>query len=367
MRVERLWLKDFRSYESLELELVDGLCAVTGPNGVGKSNLLEAVGYLSLLDSFRGAPAEALIRSGAPSGVVRGQIVSDGREQLVEAELVVSGRNRVLLNRQRLTRNRDLLGALRVTIFSPEDLSLIKGGPALRRAYLDQLLVSLDPRHDGVRSQYDKALRQRNALLKQTHGRLDEAASFTLEVWDAKLVESGEQLAQLRDDLVTRLQPIVVQAYEDVAGEPHRISLDYVAPWREDGLRSALAAARRDELRRGLTLVGPHRDDLGITLSGLPARTHASQGEQRSLALALRLASHRLLHEVTGAPPVLLLDDVFSELDPERSAALLRSLPVGQALLSTASGLPPGVEIAQRIDVRPGATGTEVSTSAPTG
>ena len=372
MRVERLWLKDFRSYEALEIELVDGLCAVTGANGVGKSNLLEAIAYLSLLESFRGAPSEALIRAGAASAVVRGQIVAEGREQLIEAEIVSTGRNRVLLNRQRLTRNRDLLGALRVTVFSPEDLSLIKGGPALRRSYLDQLLVSLDPRNDNVRSQYDKALRQRNALLKQTHGRLDEAAEFTLAVWDDKLVESGEQLATLRDDVVSQLQPIVVQAYEDVAGEHHDISLAYVAPWRESGqgesgqggsgLRAALRASRRDELRRGLTLVGPHRDDLGITLQGLPSRTHASQGEQRSLALALRLASHRLLHDVTGAPPVLLLDDVFSELDPDRSAALLRSLPAGQALLSTASGLPAGVEVAQLVTVRPGATGT-VATS----
>ena len=363
MRVERLWLKDFRSYDALEIELTDGLCAVIGPNGVGKSNLLEAIGYLSLLESFRGAPTEALIRSGAPSAIVRGQIVADGREQLIEAELVSTGRNRVLLNRQRLTRNRDLLGALRVTVFSPEDLSLVKGGPALRRTYLDQLLVGMDPRHDAIRSQYDKALRQRNALLKQTHGRLDEAAEFTLAVWDDKLVEAGERLASLRNEVVTRLEPIVVGAYTDVAGAHHDISLRYVAPWRERGLRVALTEARRDELRRGLTLVGPHRDDLSIVLQSLPARTHASQGEQRSLALALRLASHRLLHEVTGAPPVLLLDDVFSELDPDRSAALLRSLPVGQALLSTASGLPAGVEVAQRIEVRPGVSGTEVQSS----
>ncbi len=370
MRVERLWLKDFRSYESLEIELTDGLCAVVGANGVGKSNLLEAIGYLSLLESFRGAPADALIRVGAPAAVVRGEIVAEGREQLIEAELSATGRNRVLLNRQRPTRNRDLLGTLRVTVFSPEDLSLVKGGPALRRGYLDQLLASLDPRNDHVRSQYDKALRQRNALLKQTHGRLDEAASFTLEVWDAKLVESGEQLAAMRADLVARLEPLVVQAYEDVAGEHHRISLTYAASWRAVGFRAALEAARRDELRRGLTLVGPHRDDLTITLEELPARTHASQGEQRSLALALRLASHRLLHDVTGAPPVLLLDDVFSELDPDRSAALLRSLPAGQALLSTASGLPEGVEIAQQVTVRPGGSGTQAESSltgSPTG
>lgn len=354
MHVEHLWLKDFRSYPSVDLELTSGLCAVLGPNGVGKSNLLEAIGYLALLESFRGAPTEALVRAGSTSAVVRGTVRSDEREQLIEAELVPSGRNRILVNRQRLTRSRDLLGAVRVTVFSPDDLALLKGGPGLRRTYLDQLLVSLDPRNDALRSELERALRQRNALLKQTRGRLDEAAELTLEVWDSKVVAAGEELAQRRAETVARIEPVVVEAYGDVAGAPEPISLRYEAPWREVGLAAALRAARADELRRGVTLVGPHRDDLVVALNGLPARTHASQGEQRSLALALRLASHRLVHEVVGTPPVLLLDDVFSELDPDRSAALLGSLPPGQTFLSTAAGLPEGVAVDQVVQVSPG-------------
>jgi DNA replication and repair protein RecF len=354
VHIEHLWLKDFRSYPSVDLELTSGLCAVLGPNGVGKSNLLEAIGYLALLESFRGAPTEALVRAGASSAVVRGAVRSDEREQLIEAELVPSGRNRILVNRQRLTRSRDLLGAVRVTVFSPDDLALLKGGPGLRRTYLDQLLVSLDPRNDALRSELERALRQRNALLKQTRGRLDEAAELTLGVWDAKVVAAGEELARRRAETVARIEPVVVEAYGDVAGAPEPISLRYEAPWREVGLAAALRAARADELRRGVTLVGPHRDDLVVALNGLPARTHASQGEQRSLALALRLASHRLVHEVVGTPPVLLLDDVFSELDPDRSAALLGSLPPGQTFLSTAAGLPEGVAVDQVVQVSPG-------------
>ena len=351
MHLRQLWLKDFRSYESVELELTPGICAVLGPNGTGKSNLLEAVAYLALLESFRSAPSDALIRSGAESAVVRGEVSEDGREQLIEAELTRTGRNRVLLNRHRLSRARDLLGAVRVTVFSPDDLSMVKGGPALRRTYLDQLLVALDVRNDAARSEFDRALRQRNALLKQTHGRLDDAASLTLEVWDTKLVEAGERLAGLRARLVERLDPLVHTAYADVAGDRSATRLRYEAPWRGTGLAAALAAARNDELRRGLTLVGPHRDELTVELNAMAARTHASQGEQRSLALALRLAAHRLVNDTTGAPPILLLDDVFSELDPQRSTALLRSLPAGQTLLSTAAGLPPEVSADQVVQV----------------
>lgn len=354
MHLRHLWLKDFRSHTEVDVELVDGLCAVLGPNGVGKSNLLEGVAYLAMLESFRGSPTDALIRAGADSAIVRGEVEDDGRVQLIEAELRRVGPNRVLLNRQRLTRARDLLGALRVVVFAPDDLALLKGGPGLRRTYLDQLLVALDPRNDVVRSEYDKAVRQRNALLKQTRGRLDEAAKITLEVWDTKVIEFGERLASLRESLVESLSPLVSAAYADVAGGPVPVAMRYEAPWREAGLAAALAAVRPDELRRGVTLVGPHRDDVGIELGGLPSRTHASQGEQRSLALALRLAAHHAIEQVSGSPPLLLLDDVFSELDPARSAALLERLPTTQTLLSTAGGLPEGIEPDQILRVGPG-------------
>ncbi len=353
MHLRRLWLRDFRSHHELDLELTDQLCAVLGPNGVGKSNLLEAVGYLALLESFRGAPTDALVRSGAEVAVVRGEVVHGEREQLIEAELRRNGPNRVLLNRQRLHRSRDLLGALRVVVFSPDDLALVKGGPALRRQYLDQVLVAVDSRNDVVRSEYERAVRQRNALLKQTRGRLDESAAITLEVWNAKVVESGERLAELRSDLLDVLAPTVATAYAEVAGHEVPLAMRYEAPWRSVGLAAALAAARDDELRRGLTLVGPHRDDVVIELDHLAARTHASQGEQRSLSLALRLAAHRVVTESTGAAPLLLLDDVFSELDDRRAAALVECLPAAQTLLTSASGMPPGVHSSQVLHVTP--------------
>ena len=358
MHIEHLWLRDFRSYPTVDLELTTGVCAVLGPNGVGKSNLLEAVAYLALLESFRGAPTDAMIAAGAQSAVVRGSMRADGREQLVEAELVRSGRNRVLVNRQRLNRTRDLAGAVRITVFSPDDLAVIKGAPGLRRAYLDQLLVAIDPRVDAVGAEYERALRQRNALLKQTRGRMDEAAALTLEVWDSKLVSAGEELARARVELIHQLEPLVSDAYGDVAGAVEPISLRYVAEWSTTGLAAALRVARPDELRRGITLVGPHRDEVLVELNRLPARTHSSQGEQRSLALALRLAAHRLVHDVVGSPPVLILDDVFSELDPDRSASLLQSLPTGQTLLSTAAGLPEGIAADQVVTVSPGHVGT---------
>ena len=256
------------------------------------------------------------------------------------------------MNKQRLGRARDLLGALRVSVFSPDDLELVKGGPAERRRYLDDTVVARTPRLDVVRSDLDRVLRQRNALLRQSGGRLTAEIEATLTVWDAKLVEVAEALADARVALVEDLSPALSEAYTHVAGRSASLDLTYLAPWREAGLAVALEAVRRDELRRGVSLVGPHRDDLTLVLDGMPARTHASQGEQRSVALALRLAAHRVVTTATGSPPILLLDDVFSELDAERSAALLAHLPAGQTLLSSAAGLPPGAtpELVMRIE-----------------
>lgn len=361
MHLRRLWVSEFRSYGSVDLELPTGLCALVGRNGEGKSNILEAVAYLSTLESFRGAPTEALVRTGAPTAVVRGEVVHDGREQLIEAEINRTGRNRVLLNRQRVSRSRDLLDALRVTVFAPDDLELLKGGPQVRRQFLDRALVLERPPLDAVRAEFERAVRQRNALLKQARGRLDDAAAVTLDVWDMKLVAAGDELVRLRTDLCDRLSPVVTGAYRDIAGEAAEVVLTYDAPWRPAGLAAAMAAARDDDVRRGVTTVGPHRDELAVHLDGLPSRTHASQGEQRALALALRLGVHRLVTTRTGTPPVLLLDDVLSELDHDRSAALLAALPVGQTLISSATGLPAGVEAdlvvdvaAGRLQVRPG-------------
>lgn len=344
MLVRHVWLTDFRSYSDAEIELSDGVTAILGANGQGKTNLLEALGYLATLDSFRGAPTEALIRDGARTAVVRAEGETDGRAVLIEAELALGGRGRVYVNKQRLQRARDLLGVVRVSVFAPDDLDLVKGGPAGRRRFLDDTLVALHPRFDQVRVDLERVLRQRNNLLKQAAGgaRFDESAAFTLDVWDTKLTEVGETLARARRDLVARLGPVLDRTYGAVAGTTSAsVDARYDAPWLDDGLAAALAGARRDELRRGVTLVGPHRDDLVVRIAGLPSRTHASQGEQRSLALALRLGAHELVTAETGTAPVLLLDDVFSELDTDRSDALLAQLPGGQTLLTSASGLPP--------------------------
>ncbi len=354
MRIDRLWLTDFRGYRSAEAGFGPGLTAIVGANGEGKTNLLEAVGYLATLGSFRGAPTEALVRAGADRAVVRGEGVRDGRTLLLEAEIAPGGRSRAQVNRQPLRRARDLLGAVRVTVFSPDDLALVKAGPGERRRYLDDVLVAVHPRNDELRAEVERVLRQRNALLKQAGGRVTAEIEMTLDVWDAKLTTAGEALADARRALVERLAPSLANAYAEVARRGVAVEATYAPPWRAEGLAAALVAARRDELRRGVSLVGPHRDELDLRVEGLPARTHVSQGEQRSLALALRLAAHRVVADVTGSPPVLLLDDVFSELDPDRSDALLAHLPSGQTLLSTAGSLPAGAHPEQVLRVKAG-------------
>lgn len=341
MQLDRVWLTDFRSYASAEVALAPGLTAVVGANGQGKSNLLEAIGWMGGLRSFRQAPTEALVRVGAERAFIRGEGSRSGRALLVECEVAPSGRSRMLVNRQPVRRVRDGLDFLRAVVFAPDDLELVKGGPGERRGYLDDLLVALDPRLDAVRSDLDRILKQRSALLKQAGGRLTDDVAPTLEVWDARLATSGEALADARTDLVTVLNPVVRAAYRDLAGVDD-VVLTYAPGWRAGGLLAALADARRDELRRGVSLVGPHRDELDLALSGLPARTHASQGEQRTLALALRLAAARQVAAVLDTPPLLLLDDVLSELDDDRSAALLHHLPPGQTVITTATALPPG-------------------------
>ena len=337
MRLRHLWLTDFRSYHQIEVDFPAGLTAIVGANGEGKTNLLEGVAYLATLGSFRGAPVEALVRQGCPAATVRAQIDREGRELLIEAELAAKGRNRIQVNRQRLTRARDLLGALRVSVFAPDDLALVKAGPAERRRYLDDTVVAAQPRYDAVRTEVSRILRQRNALLQQAGGRLSDEVALTLDVWTAKLVEAGEELTRARLALLDQLQPELVEAYGRLAGRAAQITAEYRSSWlgpdrigdptMDLGLARALEASR---------------DDVELTLDGLPARTHASQGEQRTLALALRLAAHQVVTAAAGTAPLLLLDDVFSELDPDRSRALVESLGAAQTLLTTAGPLPPG-------------------------
>ena len=341
MIVTRLELVDFRNYREASFDFHHGITAVVGMNGQGKTNLAESMAYLASLDSFRGAPTEALIRVGADTAIVRATVLHpDGREVLVELELTRQGRNRVQVNKQRLGRTRDLLGVMRVTVFSPDDLFLVKGGPNERRRFLDDTLVALALKYDSMRLELDRIDNQRNTLHKHAGGKLNDEVEVTLDVWDLKLAEVGDQFGHARAVLVARLSPMVQEAYEQLADRPSSIELRYEPAWRQRGLAAALAASRTDDVRRGVSTVGPHRDDVDLFIGGLPARTHASQGEQRTLALALRLAAHRMVAEKAGSAPVLVLDDVLSELDPTRSAALLRHLPEGQVVLTTAGVLP---------------------------
>lgn len=360
-RVTTLELTDFRCYATAELALAPGTTVVTGANGQGKTSLLEALHWVATTKSFRGVPTRSLVRAGAESGIVRAEVEDDGRTQLVEAELRTTGRDRVRVNRQPLGRVRDLLGVVRVTVFAPDDLQLVKAGPALRRDYLDDLLVATAPRYETVRTDLDKVLKHRNALLRRGMRSADDET--TLEVFDEQLVHAGAQLARGRLDLVDDLLPEVRREYGSLAGGDDSLDATYAAEWAPDGatnddvaelLRAALVTSRGREVERGVSLVGPHRDDWRLSLAGLDGRVHASQGEQRTMALALRLGGHRLVARAVADEPVLLLDDVFSELDRERSRALVAHLPPAQTLLTTAVPAPSGIEAQQRFRVREG-------------
>jgi DNA replication and repair protein RecF len=361
--VTHLALTDFRCYSSVDLILPPGVTVVSGANGQGKTSLLEALGWAATARSFRGVPDAALVRSVTDVAYLRVTVEEPEREQLLEAEIRATGRNRVQLNRHALARTRDLLGLLRVTVFAPDDLQLVKGGPAERRSYLDDLLVAVAPRYDAVRNDYERVLKQRNALLRQ--GARGPDGESTLVVFDQQLVRSGSELVRGRLRLAGRLLPSVRDAYARLAGDDNTIDAVYEAEWAEGSvppaaddvenlLGGALAARRTAELERGVTLVGPHRDEWRLRLNGLEARTHASQGEQRTLALGLRLAGHHVCADIIGTEPVLLLDDVFSELDPDRGEALVAQLPAGQTLITTASEVPSAVHPERRLRVKDG-------------
>lgn len=350
MHLASLWLTDFRCYETADLRFPAGVTVICGANAQGKTSLLEAVGWVATGKSFRGVPDAALVRTGCAGAILRAEVVDGERTQLFEAEIRAQGRNRVQLNRHPLQRARDLLGLMRTTVFAPDDLQLVKGGPAGRRDYLDDLLVAISPRYDAARGDYERVLKQRNALLK-TGARGDDGLS-TLDVFDLQLAAAGAELVRGRRKLLARLVPEVSRAYEQLAGDETPVTATYEAEWIPAGsddpelgdvLLEALTARRRNELDRGVTLVGPHRDEWHLLIGGLESRTHASQGEQRSLALAMRLGGHRLTTELTGSAPVLLLDDVFSELDERRAVALVEHLDRGQTLVTTAGAVPHGI------------------------
>jgi len=362
-----LTLHDFRIFDECRFEPdPEGTTVITGPNGTGKTTMLEAVAYLGTQRSFRGAQREAMVRTGRPQAVIRAALTRAGLPLLVEAEVAAQGRSRAQVNRQPVRTRRDLAEAVPVTVFSPEDLGIVQGTPSRRRDLLDDALRLLDPKASALLEEVERVLRQRGALLRQAGGRLGPEIAATLDVWDERLAQAGTDLATARTELARALQPLVAAAYAALARPGSHpgpttaatrprpsteAAIEYRATW-EGSLAGALARARADDVRRGASTVGPHRDDLVLALGGRDARVQASQGEQRCLALALRLGVHHLVTERLGVPPILLLDDVFSELDPVRSHALVTEIPRGQALLTTAVPLPAGVEVAAVVDVR---------------
>ncbi len=366
MHITRLALTDFRSYAELSLELRPGVTTFSGPNGEGKTNLVEAIGYLATLGSHRVATDAPLVRRGADRAVLRAAVSGAQGSALVEIELNPGRANRVKLNRAPMPRPRDILGALRTVLFAPEDLALVKGDPGERRRFLDELLVATAPRYAGLRADYERVLRQRTALLKSagSKGHLRAAArasmTATLDAWDAQLAQAGAPLLAGRMRLVAALRPHVTAAYEAVSGDragessgmSYRASVlnndgfgaaglagpaqDADGPGLEVAMLKALAEVRANELDRGVCLVGPHRDELELFVGGLPARGYASHGESWSLALALRLASFALLRE-GREDPVLILDDVFAELDVGRRDRLAALVAGGEQVLITAA------------------------------
>ncbi len=337
---------DFRLHESIALRPAEGLTVIRGPNGAGKTSLLEAAGYLASLSSFRGAAAADLVRVGAETAIVRGEFSVSGRRVLVEASVpAAGGRARVQVNRQPLRRAADLQEQLPVLTFQPDDLMIVKGRPSTRRDAVDDAIVTLRPRTGEHRRRLTTCLRQRNALLRQAGAadaaRIDDATRRSLDVWDDRLGEAADAWAGHRRQVITELQPRMQRFFGRLTGGVITpIEMSYEPRWLARGLSTALAESRDEDLRRGVTTVGPHRDDIEWRVGELAARTHASQGNQRALALAYRLALHEALTDVAGEPPLLLLDDVFSELDPARGERLLELLPPSQTLLATAGEIP---------------------------
>ncbi|MEW1841869.1 DNA replication/repair protein RecF [Nonomuraea angiospora] len=389
MHVAHLSLTDFRSYASVELGLEPGVTAFVGPNGQGKTNLVEALGYVATHSSHRVSSDAPLVRRGATRAIVRCAVHREDRRALVELELNPGRANRARLNRSPVSRARDVVGLLRTVLFAPEDLSLSKGDPAERRRFLDDLLVARTPRFAGVRADYDRVLKQRGALLRtaaqarrgsRSARRAESDTAFTaagagdvlstLEVWDAHLARHGAELLRARLELVEALRPLVAGAYSGLAPGSDPATLAYrstlstggdtdegvpedeaagergsfdtqtlstdLGKTLEERLRERLLEVRSAELERGVTLVGPHRDDLILGLGDLPARGYASHGESWSFALALRLAAYDLLR-ADGGDPVLILDDVFAELDSQRRRRLAEIVAPAEQVLITAA------------------------------
>ncbi len=357
MRVERVELFDFRSYPHVEVSFEPGVNVLLGPNGIGKTNVVEAVGYVSTMGSHRVSADLPLVRVDSSQAVIRVESIRRERSSTTEIAIIPGRANRVQISGSPV-RSRDVVGQLRTVLFAPEDLALVKGDPADRRRFLDDLLVQRAPRYAAVRSDYERIVRQRTTLLKSMAGRgnrpLDESAASTLEVWDGQLAEVGSSLLFGRLSLMAEIDELVAAAYGRVAPgksatiayHPRWLAADYEGrslPRNREHLQTLLnehiGLKRREELARGVTLIGPHRDDLRFEIGGMPAKSHASHGECWSLALSLRLGSFDLMRALDdgGGDPVLILDDVFAELDQSRRDALVAVAASAEQVLVTAA------------------------------
>ncbi len=354
MYVRQLGLRDFRSWAHADLELGPGRTVFVGPNGFGKTNLIEALWYSTTLGSHRVGTDAPLIRAGASRAVVSTIVVNEGRECAIDLEIATGRANKARLNRSPVRSTREVVGVLRAVLFAPEDLALVRGEPADRRRYLDDLATVRRPVIAAVRAEYDRVLRQRSALLRSLSGmrhRADPGALDTLDVWNGRLAEHGADLMAARLELVNQLAPELEKAYQLLAPGSRPASIAYRTSlgaensgdiaggdrhFLEAALLEALSARREAELERGMCLVGPHRDDLELRLGDQPAKGFASHGESWSFAVALRLAAYELLRD-EGSEPVLLLDDVFAELDAARRRALATVAESAEQVLVTAA------------------------------
>ncbi len=384
MFVDHLQLVDFRSYVAVDLGLASGVTTLVGANGQGKTNLVEAIEYLSTMSSHRVSSEVPLVRVGAERAVIRARVqagLDDLRQLQLEVEITPGKANRAKLNRSPLRRAREIVGVLRTVVFSPEDLAIVKGDPSERRRFLDDLLVTRWPRLAGVRADYDRVLRQRNTLLKSLNGRsrggvASADAASTLDVWDSHLAQAGGELLAARLTTLADLAPHVAKAYADIAPTNNDASADYKASIAlgdqvsrqelSELLLAAMTERRGDEIQRGISLVGPHRDDIALALGMLPAKGYASHGESWSLALALKLGSFQLLR-TDGIEPVLVLDDVFAELDSTRRERLAAGVSAAEQVLVTAAVGADVPELLQgrRFLVGQGAVTLDASTKPP--
>ena len=351
MYVSGLSLLRFRSYDYVALKLLPGINVFVGTNGQGKTNLIEAINYCASFSSHRVSGDQPLVKHGESSATVQVAIEQSARTITLEVEITPGKTNKVKQNGSPLSKARELLGILLTVTFAPEDLMLVKGDPSERRKFMDDAITQLMPSFAAVRADFEKCLKQRNALLKSAYGKTNQEVFHTLDVWDLQLARTGAQVMYHRIKLIENIQELVANAYTEVSDDRGPLDIAYVSSLEiqtneaeltiasiEAALLAALTEKRKSELDRGITLVGPHRDEMQLMLRNLPVRGYASHGESWSCALALKLSLFELLKRSSrGGDPILILDDVFAELDEIRRRKLVEVIKGNEQTIITAA------------------------------